>query len=482
VQPAQPAQPARSLTILQLWQVLAVALPVIGALLVSLPSVDLAYQLRAGGELLDTGSIPRADTYTFTVEGAAWLNQQWGAQAVLALVHRAAGWEGLAVLRAALVGATFALVLWACRRAGAGPRQAALLTLAAFTVSIGALALRPQLSGLLLFAAAVALATDRRRHPMRLWLLVPLTAVWANVHGSFFLGPAIAGIAWLEDLHDRDPGARRSFAIGALTTLATLANPFLAGVWGYALGLSTSPLIANSITEWQPTSIRTPLGALFFASALGVVALIARRSRVTPWPTLLWLGALFVLGVYAQRGMAWWPIGAAVVAAALIERPAVESVRLERPRRLNDVLVGLLVVAVVILLPWWKEPDPETGRDGLVSYAPSALTAELRALATPDDRLLAPQPWGSWFEYAIPDLPVFVDSRFELFGADVWDEYVGLVNLREGWQDVLDRRGVTIVVIDPERTGGLGEHLAAEPAWRLAYADDAGSIFVRSDR
>lgn len=472
----------RSLTLADLWQVVAVALPAIGALLASLPSVDLAYQLRAGGEFLDTGRITTVDTYTFTVAGETWFNQQWVAQAILALVHRLAGWEGLALLRAVLVGAIFTLVLWATRRSGATPRQAALLTLAAFAVSIGALALRPQLFGLLLFATAVALVTDRRRQPGRLWLLVPLTLLWANVHGSFFLGPAVAGIAWLDDLHDRDPGARRTFAIGLLATIATLVNPFLAGVWGYALGLSTSPLIANWITEWQPTSIRTPLGALFFASALAMVALIARRSRVTPWPTLLWLGALFALGVYAQRGMAWWPIGAAVAAAALIEHPAVERVRLEQPRRLNDILAGLLVVAVIALFPWWKAPDPETGRAGLVSYAPAALTTELRALATPGDRLLAPQPWGSWFEHAVPDLPVFVDSRFELFGEEVWDEYVGIVNLRERWQDLLDRRGVTVVVIDPERTAELGARLGAEPRWRSVYADEGGSIFVRSDR
>jgi len=139
-------------------------------------------------------------------------------------------------------------------------------------------------------------------------------------------------------------------------------------------------------------------------------------------------------------------------------------------------------VALIVLLPWWKAPDPETGRAGLVSYAPSALTTELRAIAAPGDRLLAPQPWGSWFEHAIPGLPVYVDSRFELFGEDVWDEYVGLVNLGEGWQDLLDRRGVSVVVIDPERTAGLGEHLAVEPGWRRAYADDLGSIFVRSER
>lgn len=473
---------SRSLTISQVWLVLAVALPVLGALLASLPAVDLAYHLRAGSELLDSGRIPLTDTYTFTRAGEPWLNQQWGAQAILAIVQRTAGWEGLAVLRAILVGLVFGLVLWACRRAGATDRQAALLTLAAFVVSIGALALRPQLFGMLLFAVAVAVVTDRRRHPGRLWLLVPLTVAWANVHGSFFLGPAILGFAWLEDVHDRDGAASRTFLVGALAAVATLLNPFGLGVWVYALGLSTSSLITTSITEWQPTSIRTPLGALFFASAMTVVVLIARRSRVTPWPTLLWLGFLFALGAYAVRGTAWWPLAAAVVAAALIERPAVEHVRPERPRRLNDVLAAALAVTTLLLLPWWKPVDSEAGRANLVTFAPSALTTELRASASSTDRLLAPQPWGSWFEYAIPSVPVYVDSRIELVGPDLWEEYVSLVNLNEGWQRVLDERGVTIVVTDPERTAELDAALAQETGWRRAYTDDEGSIYVRADR
>ena len=51
----------------------------------------------------------------------------------------------------------------------------------------------------------------------------------------------------------------------------------------------------------------------------------------------------------------------------------------------------------------------------------------------PGDRLFNPQPWGSWFEFAVPDLPVAIDSRIELFPAQVWDDYAAVVGGREGW-------------------------------------------------
>ena len=110
----------------RLWLFLAVGLPVVAALAADLPSVDLAYHLRAGEDILRTGAIPTTDTYTFTAAGERWLDQNWGTQVVLALVFRIAGWTGLAILRAALVGIVFGSVLAACRRLGVGDRTAAL--------------------------------------------------------------------------------------------------------------------------------------------------------------------------------------------------------------------------------------------------------------------------------------------------------------------------------------------------------------------
>ena len=139
-------------TLGQLWTFLAVFLPALAALLVPMPAVDLAYHLRAGGEILGSGQLPTVDTWTFTVAGTPWLDQQWGAQVLLTTVFDAVlGWTGLAVLRAFLVGLTFWLVLGAIRsawsiasvRAGgsaiaSSARTATLITIAFFVVSSSA--------------------------------------------------------------------------------------------------------------------------------------------------------------------------------------------------------------------------------------------------------------------------------------------------------------------------------------------------------
>ena len=70
---------------------------------------------------------------------------------------------------------------------------------AAFLVAAVALTLRPQLIGMALFAILLVLVTDRRAHPGRLWAIPLIVLAWANIHGSFFLGPLVLGLAWLED-------------------------------------------------------------------------------------------------------------------------------------------------------------------------------------------------------------------------------------------------------------------------------------------
>jgi hypothetical protein len=467
----------------RLWLFLALALPALIALLVPLPAVDLAYQVRAGELLLSTGQVPAVDSFTFTVAGQPWVDQQWLAQALLALGHRVGGWELLAVLRAAIVvGIQACLVAIALAR-GAGPRSAAVLALVAFAVMAPALALRPQLLGILLFAVLVWLVADRQAHPRRLWLAPVLVLVWANVHGSFVLAPAILGYAWLDDLLRRRP-ARHTFVVFLAGVLATVVTPFGPAVWSYAAGIGSSPVIASQVSEWQRTSPLTPTGALFYAAAaVAAIALVRGRSALSLADWGLYVG-LTAIAVWTVRGVAWWPIGAVLLVATVLPvlvaplvpgsstaTPTVPG-RATRAHRLNLVVAGILVGAILIALPWWRPSDPLTGRAGLLTYAPSDLAVALRDKVRAGSRVAAPQTWASWLEWAVPDAAYLVDSRFELFPEPVWADYAHITTGGPDAIEALDRWNVDIVVVPPD---------GAPPAgWSEIYSAADGSILVRT--
>ena len=465
---------------------MASALPVVASLIASLSSVDLTYHLRAGRVILEAGAIPTTDTWTFSAAGLPWFDQQWGAQVLLALIERIGGWSGLVLVRAVLIGWIFGAMYLIGRRRGLSERNAAVLALGAFIVAAVALALRPQLLGMAIFAGVLLIVTERRRHPRALWLIPVIVAVWANVHGSFFLGPLVLGVAWLEDRHDRVAGADRTLLVAVASAAAACLTPFGPSVWAYAVGLSTNPEVTKRITEWQPTSLRDVPGILFFLSVLAVVMLVARRGRTIPWPTLTWLAPFFLVGTYAIRGVAWWPLGALPAVAAII---APDEARVaERPlqpaglRRLNLVVAAVLIVAGLALLPVWRPIDPGLRAPvGVVGNAPPGITAALRGLAVPGDRLFNPQPWGSWFEYALPELPVVLDSRIELFPAEVWETFEATVAGKAGWERHLAEWDVTLIVTAPEDREGFESRLL-QAGWTVAYRDEDGALLVRADR
>ena len=464
------------MTFARLWSFLAIALPVLATLIANLTSVDLAYHLRAGAEILATGAIPAVDTYTFTIAGEPWFDQQWGAQVLLAGVFEVGGWTGLVLLRALLVGVTFGCVYLVARHRGVDERTSALLAIAAFFLASVALALRPQLFGMALFGLTLLALAVRRERPQAVLVVPVLALLWANLHGSFFLAVVAVGWAWLEDVRERHPSARRTFGVLIATVVATCVTPFGPAVWAYAFGLSTNPLVADRISEWQPPAPRDIPGLAFFLSGFAVAWLLARRGQRASWPTLLWLGGLFLLGAYAIRGVAWWPVGAAVAVAPLLVADVPSRVRPGVPR-LNAALVGLIVLFGVILLPIWRPSDPVMGPDGVVGLAPPGLTRELVRIVEPGDRLFVPQPWGSWFEFATPEALVFADSRIELFPPEVWDDYDTITGGRPGWEDVLRRWEVDYVVVSEDADDTLEDRLPAA-GWRLVYEDEDGWIFT----
>jgi hypothetical protein len=456
-----------------LWIVIGVALPAAASMAARLGTIDLAYQLRLGDAMWRSHALVRADAFTFTASGRPWVDQQWLAQLLLAAASRAGGWNGLVVLRTLLIGATFALVYLACRQRGAGRRAAALLALASFGGAMLGLALRPQLFAFALFALVAWAIASRDSHPGRLLVVPVAVALWANVHGSFFLGPLLVALAWVEDR--RGPGAARLLFVAGLSLLASVLNPFGAGVWSYVVSISTNPAITHGITEWAPPTIRDAAGCAFFGSAAAIAALFARRRAPATWPMLLTLGVFFAIGLQSGRGMFWWDLIAPITIAPLFPRSRRDE-ELARPLPAVLVLAAVLAVAVAFL-PWWRSGESPVA---LLNDAPPGLTAALARVAPPGSRVFDAQRLGSWIEWASPATPVFVDSRIELFSHREWADYDAVSDGVEGWGSILDRYAVDVIVAVPDQQAGLLTRLPTDPAWRLAYRDGDGSIYVRA--
>ena len=474
--------PRWRLSLPQLWGFVAIALPIVASLGARLSTVDLAYHLRSGLIILSTHSIPRADTFTFTVHGRPWLDQQWGAQLLLALGFRVDGWPAMALLRAALIGATFAFVYASCRAAGAGRRRAAGFTIASFALAAPSLGLRPQLFGIALFAFVTWIVVRRRDHPAWLWAIPAITVAWANLHGSFFLALVLLALAWLDDRRTTPAIGRRVAAVAGLSVLATLVNPFGVDAWTYVYDLSRNQAITAFISEWEPPTVRNYAGVAFFVSVAAVGIVLARRVESVRWMPLATLGVFFAIALQAQRGIVWWALVVPTVLTGLmLARPFNERRREDEERRtINSAIAVSLVAVGVVLAPWWKTLEPPGGHDGILSFAPPGVTQETSSMAHPGDRIFVTQAWASWFEWQFQRQLVAVDSRIELFPASVWQDYRNVVTARQGWQGILDRWEVDVVVLSRDQGSLLIPVIATEPRWHLAFEDADGVVYMRA--
>jgi hypothetical protein len=148
---------------------------------------DLWGRMAAGRLTMSERRVPRKDVFAYVPTKPLWVDHEWLSGVAFYEVHRVSGGAGLLALRAALGVGTMALLLHAAR--SASPWTVALLSLAAWPLLAQGFnsVVRAQAFTFLFFALTL-FVLERGKGRLA---LVPLVALWANLHGGFILGPLL---------------------------------------------------------------------------------------------------------------------------------------------------------------------------------------------------------------------------------------------------------------------------------------------------
>jgi hypothetical protein len=150
------------------------------------------WHIKVGERILDTG-LPRSDPFTYTFEGRPWVPMQWAAEAVMALGHRAGGLDTLLLAFATVVATLFTLIFRRATQSGMGPLLAGLVVGGALFVGAFHFLVRPHMLtvALLGWTMMCLVDFDRGRCGLgRLAGLIPVYALWTNLHGGVLGGMA----------------------------------------------------------------------------------------------------------------------------------------------------------------------------------------------------------------------------------------------------------------------------------------------------
>src|SRR2546428_976346 len=193
--------------------------------------VDLFWHVATGRETLAHG-IVRSDIFSWTVNGAPVSTDQWLGQVVLWIMYSLADWRGIALLRVVCVVALIALIALNAGASRSRPLALVLGVMPALVLTRVLWVDRPELLGLVAFAALlIALRAGRAGDDRALIAAVAILALWANVHGSFALGIVITFAACAEGAL-RHRARFRAYALCAAGALiAPVVTPAGLGTW-----------------------------------------------------------------------------------------------------------------------------------------------------------------------------------------------------------------------------------------------------------
>ncbi len=450
---------------------------------------DTWWHLRSGEHTLTEGMI-YADPFSHTFQGQKWVNHSWGAQIVLYGAYRLLGNVGLS-LYTTLLAVWGVAALYTVMR-GPALLRAFVLVLAAATASVFWSA-RPHMASFLMSAVfLVALYQFTQTPTRRIWWLVPLMALWANLHagysiGFIFMGAFVAGMAL--NRFGRVETAYTLRDVGVLALVAGACVPALL-LTPYGLDTLLVPFetvgigaLRQFVQEWNSPNFQQP--ATWPMIAMIVVSLGAAWLSRFQWDWVsffLWGGTLFMALLYG-RNFAVFAVAAAPVLSfwlddALRARGWALRPRPTTPRRgrLNWALVIVVWLGVLLYVAGAVWPA-RVIREAQRALLPVDAVAWLKAQA-PRGHLFNSYNWGGYVIFTAPEHPVFIDGRTDLYGEFV-RRYVQMANAMGRWRDLMDEYDIGVVLV--EVNSGLDAALRREPGWTLAYEDRLAVIHIREE-
>lgn len=427
---------------------------------------DTGWHIRTGERILMTHALPRTDAYSFSRPGAPWLDWEWGSDVLTGLAHRIDGLRGVTALFAVAIAAC----TWMWFRlhwAVGGNFYIACVMMPPMinTASLHWLA-RPHVFSWLFLLAGVWYA---ERAPFRFGVqhaigIAAATSLWANLHASFFFAPVIAAIfaaahivrPLIWDLDKAEETARaRWFLLAVAAALAgSFVNPYGWRLHAHLASYLTDGELLDRVAEFQSFNFHATgsaqilatlaLGAMggtlaltqkniahFLLAAIFCIAAL-RSARALPLVALLILplaNAAFTDALRAMHGL----------------RPAVSRwldhamIYAHRTRTLDRKLNGapLAIVAIVAALLALRIPAVAARIGFPPDEFPVAAAAAIEKLP-PDARLFAPDKYGGYLIYRFDGArKVYFDGRSDFYGAAFMKQYLELVEVRPGWQEIL---------------------------------------------
>ncbi|MGA2372598.1 MAG: hypothetical protein ABSG11_18180 [Candidatus Korobacteraceae bacterium] len=456
----------------------------------ALADPDVWWHLSTGNWILQNHAVPHYGLFS-QYSNLPWTDSSWLFDVLLATAYKSIGLRALPVLlmasRVAIAVVTFVLA-----RGSRLNFWLAVFLAAAAQYAIPSLPAGPVVCSIILFAIELNLLFSARRtgnvHPL-FWLPL-LFLLWVNLDVGFMFGLLLlllfSAVAFGEEIGRRSAaglstGQRPAVppAAAAMVLAGSLVAAFVSPYFFNSFAAASEDLwrLVPYVQNLHAISFRRPQDYVLLLLAMAACFSLGRRRPRDMFQIILMIG-LLALAFTRQRDI--WVL-ALVSIAVIADGLPISTISVERNDHLRwkqtklttAGLVLIVFVAVVISrIPSSRETLLAKVGETFPVRASDYICAN--HLQPP---LFNAYDWGGFLTWYLPEYPVSIDSRTELYGDEMNERYFNVTTAQiplDADPSFANARTILLSKDSP-----MAVALSAVPQFRVAYQDDVSMVLLQ---
>ncbi len=456
----------------------------------SVLDLDVWWHLSVGDWIVQHGTFPHTGILSGTAANRPWMAYSWGYEVLLSRSYAWLGFLGMAIFGTALTIAVAIGLFWMLHQLSGRFWVAWTLSVLIYSAFLFNIMPRPVFFTMLLYSITLTLILKSQRtgQVRSLYWLPLIFILWANLHIQFIYGLFAIGLfAGINLLQRLTISTRRYpeilvtptlpvaslFAVFACCSVASCLGPYTYHVYGVVFGYSTSKIFYQMISELQALSF---MGISHFLELLIAAAsyfVLGWQKKVDPFK----LALLLVASIFAFRTTrdAWF---ICITAAAIIADFSASGEQRDLPFKLPE-LAGVTVAVVLFLLLIARNTDfNERGLDRTISSQFPVDAVNFLRQHPVGGPLFNSFDWGGFLIFYMPQYPVAIDGRGDLYGDDRFAQNYATEGAEPSFADnpYLNEAGVVIL----KNAVPLAKFLPTDRRFRVIYHDDIAVVLARN--
>lgn len=456
---------------------------------------DNWWHLRVGQWIMQNHSFPHVGLFSRGAAGRPWMAYSWGYELLLARSYDSFGLVGIAGFGLALTLLVAAVFYWTLLRVSNSFWTAWILCAAGSYAFLFMLLPRPVFFSMTMLAIVLMLLLEAHRESdlRRLYWLPLVFIFWANLHIQFIYGlfavALFAAITCAQRVaahygfeSDKVAGnslpATRVLAVLAACILGCCVGPYGYHLFGVIFNYGRSQLPFTFIQELQSPEFRTPTDYVLLLMMAAAYFALGWERKIDVFKTLLLITAS-VFAFRARRDVWFVGVCSAMMIADFFGRRAEKAEAVTPAPRLKlwefAASAALVAVLTVVMAPQMGLSNRSLDRIISKNFPVDAVNY-VRKNPAPGP-LYNDFNWGGFLIWYMPDRPVSIDGRTDLYGDAATEQAMKSLGGSFEADKNLDEAGVVIL----NKSMPMPWKLAADPRFRIVYQDQLAAVFVRNE-